>query len=220
MQLGQILPQYDRDKLIVQTKVAPAEAAEFLKTFETSMDRLKLDHVDLLSFHGINNRDLLDLTLRKGGALEVGRQLQKEGRVRFLGFSTHGSCDVITEAAETGEFDYVNLHWYWINQVNWPAIEAATRHDMGVFIISPNDKGGKLYAPSEKLRKLCEPYSPMIFNDLFCLLRPEVHTLSLGVANPEDFDEHLKAWNSGTMPKRSSPQSVDVSRRNSGYSRF
>ncbi len=142
MQLGQILPQYDRDKLIVQTKVAPAEAAEFLKTFETSMDRLKLDHVDLLSFHGINNRDLLDLTLRKGGALEVGRQLQKEGRVRFLGFSTHGSCDVITEAAETGEFDYVNLHWYWINQVNWPAIEAATRHDMGVFIISPNDKGG------------------------------------------------------------------------------
>ncbi len=60
----------------------------------------------------------------------------------------------------------------------------------------------------------------MIFNDLFCLLRPEVHTLSLGVANPEDFDEHLKAWNSGTMPKRSSPQSVDVSRRNSGYSRF
>ncbi len=193
VQLGQILPQFEREKLIVQTKVAPAEAADFLKTFETSMDRLKLDHVDLLSFHGINNRSLLDLTLRKGGALEVGRQLQREGRVRFLGFSTHGSCDVISEAVETGEFDYVNLHWYWINQVNWPAIEAATRHDMGVFIISPNDKGGKLYAPSEKLRKLCEPYSPMIFNDLFCLLRPQVHTLSLGVANPEDFDEHLKA---------------------------
>ncbi len=193
VQLGQILPQFDRDKLIVQTKVAPAEAADFLKTFETSMDRLKLDHVDLLSFHGINNGALLELTLRKGGALEIGRRLQREGRVRFLGFSTHGSCDVITDAVETGEFDYVNLHWYWINQVNWPAIEAATRQDMGVFIISPNDKGGKLYAPSEKLRRLCEPYSPMIFNDLFCLLRPEVHTLSLGVAQPEDFDEHLKA---------------------------
>lgn len=193
VQLGQILPQFDRDKLIVQTKVAPAEEVDFLKTFETSMDRLNLEHVDLLSFHGINNRALLDLTLRKGGALEAGRRLQKEGRVRFLGFSTHGACDVITEAVETGEFDYVNLHWYWINQVNWPAIEAATRHDMGVFIISPNDKGGKLYEPSEKLRKLCEPYSPMIFNDLFCLLRPQVHTLSLGVAKPEDFDEHLKA---------------------------
>jgi len=32
----------------------------------------------------------------------------------------------------------------------------------------------------------------MVFNDLFCLSHPEVHTLSLGVAKPQDFDEHLK----------------------------
>jgi predicted aldo/keto reductase-like oxidoreductase len=193
VQLGRILPQLPRKSLIVQTKVAPARAEDFLATFEKSMARLRLDHVDLLSFHGINTRGLLELTLQKGGALEAGRRLQKEGRVRFLGFSTHAACEVITEAVETGEFDYVNLHWYWVNQSNWPAIEAARRHDMGVFIISPNDKGGKLYAPPEKLSRLCAPYSPMVFNDLFCLRRPEVHTLSLGVARPEDFDEHLRA---------------------------
>jgi len=193
VQLGQILPSLPREKLIVQTKISPAPAEEFLKTFETCMNRLKLDHVDLLSFHGINNQALLDLTLRKGGALDAGRKLQAEGRVRFLGYSTHGACEVITAANNTGEFDYLNLHWYWVNQVNWPAIEAATRNDMGVFIISPNDKGGKLYEPPDKLRRLCEPYSPMVFNDLFCLRRPEVHTLSLGVARPSDFDEHLRA---------------------------
>ena len=33
----------------------------------------------------------------------------------------------------------------------------------------------------------------MIFNDLYCLARPEVHTLSCGAARPADFDEHLKA---------------------------
>lgn len=193
VQLGRVLPRLPREKLIVQTKIAPAEEEEFLKTFDVSMSRLQLDHVDLLSFHGINNRDLLDLTLKKGGALAAGRRLQAEGRVRHLGFSTHASCDVIAEANNTGEFDYCNLHWYWVNQSNWPAIEAAGRHDMGVFIISPNDKGGKLYEPSAKLRHLCEPFSPMIFNDLFCLLRPEVHTLSLGVARPGDFDEHIRA---------------------------
>jgi len=193
VQLGQILPGLPREKLIVQTKIAPAPAEEFLKTFETCMERLKLDHVDLLSFHGINNQAILDLTLKKGGALEAGRKLQAEGRVRFLGFSTHAAAEVITAANNSGEFDYLNLHWYWVNQVNWPAIEAATRQDMGVFIISPNDKGGKLYEPPEKLSRLCEPYSPMVFNDLFCLRRPEVHTLSLGVAKPSDFDEHLRA---------------------------
>jgi predicted aldo/keto reductase-like oxidoreductase len=193
VQLGQILPKLPRDKMIVQTKVGPSDAAEYQKTFDHSMSRLKLDHVDLLSFHGINTPELLETTLKKGGALEVGRRLQREGRVRFLGFSTHGSCETITNAINTGEFDYVNLHWYWVNRSNWSAIEAATRQDMGVFIISPNDKGGKLYEPSDKLRALCEPYSPMVFNDLFCLQRPEVHTLSLGVSKPSDFDEHLRA---------------------------
>jgi predicted aldo/keto reductase-like oxidoreductase len=64
---------------------------------------------------------------------------------------------------------------------------------MGVFIISPSDKGGKLYVPPEKLVKLCEPLHPLVFNDLFCLSRREVHTLSVGAARPSDFDEHLKA---------------------------
>ena len=37
---------------------------------------------------------------------------------------------------------------------------------MGVFIISPTDKGGRLYAPSAKLRTPDAPLSPMVFNDL------------------------------------------------------
>ena len=31
----------------------------------------------------------------------------------------------------------------------------------------------------------------MQWNDLWCLARPEVHTLSLGAAKPSDFDEHI-----------------------------
>ena len=64
---------------------------------------------------------------------------------------------------------------------------------MGMFIISPNDKGGKLYEPPPKLVELCSPLSPMEFNDLYCLARAEVHTLSCGAARPSDFDEHVSA---------------------------
>lgn len=194
MQLGRILPTFPRDKIIVQTKVAPdGDGRAFLESFEKSMRYLGLDHVDLLSLHGINTRALLENSLKPHGPLAAAREIQKSGRTRFIGFATHGPLDVITDAINTGEFDYVNLHWYWVNQINWPAIQAATALDMGVFIISPNDKGGKLYAPSEKLRRLCAPLSPMAFNNLFCLLRPEVHTLSIGAARPSDFDEHVKS---------------------------
>ena len=35
----------------------------------------------------------------------------------------------------------------------------------------------------------------MVFNDLYCLMRSEVHTLSCGAAKPGDFDDHLSAVN-------------------------
>ncbi|HIK33556.1 MAG TPA: aldo/keto reductase [Oscillatoriales cyanobacterium M59_W2019_021] len=194
VQLGRILPQLPRDRLIVQTKVSPkADPKEFRRNFNQSLANLQLDYIDLLGLHGINTPEILEWSIRPGGCLDEARKWQQEGKVRFIGFSTHGPTEVIVSAIETGHFDYVNLHWYYINQWNWRAIKAAKRHDMGVFIISPSDKGGKLYQPPEKLVKLCQPLSPMVFNDLFCLSHPQVHTLSLGAARPTDFDEHLKA---------------------------
>lgn len=194
MQLGPVLRAFPREKLIVQTKVMPKPtAAEFLATFEQSMKYLGLEYVDLLSLHGINQRGHLDETLRKGGCLDVVRQLQREGRVRFVGFSTHATADIISEAIRCDEFDYVNLHWYFVNDLNRPCIAEAAQRDMGVFIISPNDKGGKLYLELPKLRALTAPLTPMQFNDLYCLARPEVHTLSVGAAKPSDFDEHIAA---------------------------
>ena len=99
MQLGRVLPALPRDKIIVQTKVGPKPtAAEFLRTFDTSMEYLRLDYVDLLSLHGINNRELLHHSLKPGGCLTAARQMQKDGRVRFVGFSTHATTDLILEA--------------------------------------------------------------------------------------------------------------------------
>ncbi|NJR38617.1 MAG: aldo/keto reductase [Leptolyngbyaceae cyanobacterium CSU_1_4] len=193
MQLGEILPNLPREKLIVQTKISPsADAEAFRRTFDQSLAYLKLGYVDLLGLHGINTPELLDYSLRPGGCLEVARQLQAQGKVRFIGFSTHAAAAVIQQSIATDAFDYVNLHWYYINQTNWEAIAAAHRHDMGVFIISPSNKGGMLENPPQKLVDLCAPLSPMVFNDLFCLSHPQIHTLSIGAARPQDFDEHLK----------------------------
>ena len=194
MQLGLVLPKLPRDGIIVQTKVAPfATQKEFLDTFDKSMSHLQLDHVDLLSLHGVNNAEFLDWSLRKGGCVEAVYKLIDEGRVRHIGFSTHAPSHIIRQAIESDAFEYVNLHWYFVNDLNWSCIEAAARRDMGVFIISPNDKGGKLYAPPPKLVDLCQPFSPMQFNALYCLNRPQVHTLSCGAAKPGDFDEHIAA---------------------------
>jgi hypothetical protein len=196
-QLGQILPKLPREKMIVQTKVAPTQdPGEFVKDFEDSLARLGLGQVDLLALHGVNNEEILDWSIRPGGCLAKAREIQKRGLARHVGLSTHASTEVILEAVKhekDGGFDYVNLHWYYIFQRNWPAIVEATKRDMGVFIISPSDKGGMLYDPPAKLVELCRPVHPMVFNDLFCLMHPQVHTLSIGAARPGDFDRHVEA---------------------------
>jgi len=193
MQLGEILPKLPREKLIVQTKVNPsADSQKFQSHFQQSLQFLQLEYIDLLGIHGINTLELLNYSVRPGGCLDVARKLQGQGKVRFIGFSTHGPTDVIIKTIETNQFDYVNLHWYYISQGNWSAIEVANEFDMGVFIISPSDKGGQLYQPPQKLIDLCYPLSSMVFNNLFCLSHPQVHTLSLGASKPTDFDEHLK----------------------------
>jgi predicted aldo/keto reductase-like oxidoreductase len=193
-ELGPVLGAYDRDSLILQTKCVPKEdIKEFLGDLETSMKCLRADRLDLLGIHGINNDEILERVLRKGGVLEEALKLKEQGVIGAVGFSTHGPTASIINAINTGQFDYVNLWYSYINQSNLPAIEAATKQDMGVFIISPNDKGGMLYDPPEKLCRLTQPLTPMTFNDIFILSDERIHTISCGASKASDFGEHIAA---------------------------
>lgn len=191
-QLGPALARHRRDRFVLQTKIRPApDPKEFESQLEESFAQLQVDYLDLFAIHGVNDQASVDWSLAPGGALEVAERWRKQGRIRHIGFSTHAAQPLILRMIETGRFDYLNLHYYYLWQDNRSVVQAARRHDMGVFIISPSDKGGRLYRPSAKLRALCRPLSPMAFNDLWCLSDQDIHTLSLGAARPSDFDEHL-----------------------------
>ncbi len=193
-QLGWLLPQVPDPSRILHTTVPPqADPAAFEAELCLSFERLGVERVDLLAIHGLNLPEHLEQTLRPGGCLEVVRRWQAEGRVGSVGFSTHAPLPLIEEAINSGAFDYVNLHWYFIRQDNRPAIDAAIAQDMGVFVISPTDKGGHLHTPSPLLRELCTPLHPIVFNDLFCISAPGIHTISVGAARPEDLELHLQA---------------------------
>ncbi len=196
-QLGKALRKYERNSYVVQTKVPPSDDPNaFRKEFEQSLDHLGLEHVDLLAIHGINDYRSFWQVCRENGCLNVTRKLQDEGMVGHVGFSGHGPPEVILEALrheQDGGFDYLNIHWYYINQVNCAVLDEAASKDLGVFIISPTDKGGMLQNPPKKLKTLCQPLSPMQFNDLYCLSRPDVHTISVGASHSADFNEHVTA---------------------------
>jgi len=199
-QLAPLLAELADPGRILQSKVPPqADAEAFESELATSFSRLGLDpgagggRLDLLAIHGLNTAELVEQTLRPGGCLEVAKRWRDQGRIGAIGFSSHAPLPVLLAAIESDQFDFVNLHWYYILQRNSPAIAAAAAHDMGVFVISPTDKGGHLHSPSGRLTALCAPLHPIVFNDLFCLSAPGIHTISVGAARPGDLTLHLEA---------------------------
>ena len=194
IQLGMGFKSMKNRPKIIQTKIPPNRdpklfEAELLKSFE----KLQLKKIDLLSIHGINTPEHLHQAVRDGGCIDILKKFQKENLIGYIGFSTHGESSLIEKAISTNFFDYINLHWYFINQTNSKVIELAHKYDLGVFIISPTDKGGHLHTPSTKMLELCSPLHPIVFNDLFCLRNKNVHTISVGIAKEQDFNLHLEA---------------------------
>jgi len=192
--LGQEIAQLQlpRDQIYLTTKLLPtASGDDICRQLDQSLKRLGTNYLDCLSLHGINTPEHWQAACADNGSLAALEQARDEGLIHHLGFSTHGSRELILEVVNSDRFAFVNLHYYYFFQRHAPVIARAAELDMGVFIISPADKGGQLYAPSAALIAQCAPLTPLTFNYRFLLSDPRISTLSLGAAIPSDLEAAL-----------------------------
>ncbi|MDG2989334.1 aldo/keto reductase [Candidatus Synechococcus calcipolaris G9] len=186
--LGQSLKNLPvSDPLYITTKVLPKGTCEdIMQQVDQSLGRLGRDHLECLALHGLNQPEHLGWLDQGGqGALEA---VLASGKVAHIGFSSHGPLEVILAAMENPLFSFVNLHYTYFFQRNAPAIARAREKDLGIFIISPADKGGRLYRPPEKLDQLCQPLSPLHWAYRWLLSQPAIATLSFGPATVAEVD--------------------------------
>lgn len=190
LQAGLPIP---RSQLHITTKLPPtADPDQMANWIDESLQRLHLDYIDCLAIHGLNTWEHLAWVKDEQGCMLTIQQAVADGRVRHVGFSSHGSLELILAAIATNLFEFVSLHYYYFLQRNAAAIALAHQQDLGVFIISPADKGGLLYTPSSTLQSLCQPFSPLELNYRFLLSDRRITTLSLGAANPTELTPSLQ----------------------------
>jgi len=178
-----------RNSYYLMTKGHSFTADEMRKLVEKQLEHLQTDYFDFYAWHGLNNDELFRTACKKDGAVEELLKLKEEGIIKHVGFSTHAPLHTIIDAIETGLFEFVNLHYYYFNQRNFEAVSAAQKRDMGVFIISPNDKGGQLFKAPQKVKNAVKPLTPIQWNTRFCLQNPAIHTLTFGLTEEPHFKE-------------------------------
>ncbi|WP_445636014.1 Oxidoreductase [Nostoc sp. DSM 114161] len=185
-----------RTRLHLTTKIPPTPDSDTMRRcIDESLEQLQIDYLDCLGIHGLNTWQHLEWVQAKNGCMQAVEEAVADGRVRHVGFSTHGTLELIQAAINTDIFEFVNLHYYYFFQRHAPAIQLANQKDMGIFIISPADKGGRLYTPPQTLKDLCQPYSPLELNYRFLLADNRITTLSVGPANPDELIEPLQVAN-------------------------
>lgn len=182
-----------RSQLYITTKIPPTPDSSIMERYiDESLERLKLDYLDCLGIHGLNTWEQWEWVQATHGCMEAVHKAVADGRVRHVGFSTHGPLELILTAIHSDLFEFVNLHYYLFFQRHAAAIELAHQKDLGIFIISPADKGGQLYTPPATLQELCQPFSPLELNYRFLLSDPRITTLSVGAANPAELETPLQ----------------------------
>ncbi|NEO29077.1 MAG: aldo/keto reductase [Symploca sp. SIO3C6] len=176
-----------REQLYITTKLPPTADAQLMcQWINESLERLQLDYLDCLAIHGINTWEHLAWIESPVGCMQAVQEAMALGSIRHVGFSTHAPLEVILAAINTDLFEFVNLHYYYFFQRQAAAIELAHSKDLGIFIISPADKGGRLHNPPPKLQQLSYPLSPLELNYRFLLSDYRITTLSVGPANPDE----------------------------------
>ena len=139
--IGKALTDYTGD-CVVCTKISPRQrptAAEAVAGVEESLAALRRSHVDVLLAHDIQHLgegvNAIEKLFEHGGMVEGFRQLQREGRVRFIGVS--GRLAEVTAAVQTGEFE-VALSFNRFNLLDWSAendlLPQAEAHNVAVTV--------------------------------------------------------------------------------------
>ena len=163
--VGKALSKYPRDKFYLATKFPGYDLSNMGKVEEIFEEQLKKCQVDYFDFYLVHNVCELNIDAYldpKYGTYDYLVKQKENGRIRHLGFSAHGSYDVMKRFLEVYgekmEFCQIQLNWLdWSFQDAKAKVELLREHNLPIWVMEPL-RGGKLASlskeDSEKLTKL------------------------------------------------------------------
>jgi len=95
-----------RRDFFLATKTGSRTAREAREDIHRSLDRLRVDHVDLIQLHSLGHPDDWDQALGSDGALEAAIEARQQGLTRFIGVTGHGWTIAAMHRRSLARFDF------------------------------------------------------------------------------------------------------------------
>lgn len=102
-----------RDQFFLGTKTAARTYAEAKVEIQRSLERMRVDTLDLLQLHNLGHPDEWDTALGENGALEAAKEAREQGIVKHIGVTGHGLkiAAFHYRSLQVFDFDSILLPW-------------------------------------------------------------------------------------------------------------
>lgn len=201
--VGKVLKQYDRSSFYLATKLPMFKVntlEEAKAIFEEQLIRLDVDYFDFYLLHAMS-KERWDV-VKETKILEYLEGLQKEGKIRNLGFSFHDEYEVFEEMINYRDWDFCQIQYNYIDrdvQAGDKGYELCQRKGVPLVIMEPI-KGGNLAMLPADIAQQFKQLRPQDSISSWALRWVGSHTnvkvILSGMSTMEQVEDNLKTFRS------------------------
>lgn len=179
-----------RDKLVISSKTHSANKEAALKDLETSLKELGTDHLDIWYLHARGSAEDI-----KDDLVEAQLIAKKQGKVRFIGVSTHGGQESVFPAVlKIGKFDVVLTAYNFTLDKKMEGL-VASLHNAGIGVVAMKVMAGgfRKAKPGSSLYTKLKKDGAMVAALKWVLKNPNIDTTIPSMTDMDQLDDNFKA---------------------------
>lgn len=203
--MGKLLKEYSRDSFYLASKFPGYDLDNMNKVaeiFEKQLERCQVEYFDFYMFHNVCELNIDGYLDAKFGIFDYLMEQKKSGRIRHLGFSTHGTLETMQRFldayGEHMEFCQIQLNWLdWDFQDAKTKVELLNKYNIPIWVMEPV-RGGSLVNLAEEYKNRLQSLKPerSLAEWAFRFLQsiPGVTMTLSGMSNMEQLAENIKTY--------------------------